>query len=74
MAKIKKKPCLHGACLNAHKSEGDYCAEHAHEADQPKLSRNLLRFGQGRACSSPHLAEEVEYGIDVAWSLKRNVL
>lgn len=66
---IKSKPCLSAKCKNRHKSDGDYCAEHAH------LERKqTMAWPRIRACSDPHLAEEYDAHVGYAWSLKRNVL
>jgi hypothetical protein len=73
--KIRSKPCLHQKCKNRHKSEGYYCAEHAHEADrQLVVPRGLVKYGSRRTCSSPHLAEDEANELGIEWSLRRNVI
>lgn len=71
---IPTKMCWHPGCQTTHKSEGDYCAEHAADVDRPRLTKALNRYGQARACGSPHLAEEEDFELGIEWSLKRNVL
>lgn len=73
--KLKDKACAHPGCGTKHKSEGRYCADHADEEfKNPRISRNLNKYGVDRACANPHLAEEEEFGVDMKYSIRRNVL